>query len=260
LVGRFAAGSQSLWEVAAVGHGPRHIRSLFAETLGVLRQDRQVADPDVHGSVIETLDTFCKHWRVPNDRVELARQFGGEVHSSATLWRKLLNLPSQRWLRSPIHGDMHANNVRVRKEDAIVIDFAHATRGPMCADLASLEVWLAFEWLNGQHFDRNAWQCRVEQAYRPSDLMQICWDPADTAMAHWLLPCLHEIRMQATHCTLGADEYLRVLAVYLLRHATFPADRRSVDDDGFRRAYAYWLSNRLVMHLCQDQNLALEAA
>lgn len=260
LVGRFAAGSRSLWEVAAVGQGPRHIRSLFTETLGVLRQDRQVADPHVHGSVIETLDAFCKHWRVPGARVELAKQFGGEIHSSATLWRKLLNLPSQPWLRSGIHGDMHANNVRVRKEDSIVIDFAHATRGPMCADLASLEVWLAFEWLNGQHFDRHEWQRRVEHAYRPPELMHLSWSTTDAAMNHWLLPCIYEIRLHAKACTLGVDEYMRVLAVYLLRHASFPADKRCVDDDDFRRAYAYWLSNRLVLHLCRYQNHALEAA
>lgn len=260
LVGRFAEGSKSLWEVAAVGQAPRHIRSLFNETLGVLRRDRQIVDPATHGSVIEPLEAFCKHWRVSKDRVEAAKQFGGEVHSSATLWRKLLNLPSSRWLRSPIHGDMHANNVRVRKEDSIVIDFAHATRGPMCADLASLEVWFAFEWPNEQHFDQAAWERRVEHAYRPAEIMPISWSQQDPAMNHWVLPCLHEIRLLANDSTLGADEYLRVLAVYLLRHASFPANARCTADDEFRRAYAYWLANRLVVSLCQAQDLELEAA
>ncbi len=260
LVGRFAEGSRSLWDIAVVGQGPSHIRSLFNDTLGILRRDRQVIDAVTHGSVVEPLDAFCKHWRVSSDRVDLARQFSVDVQTPATLWRKLLNLPTQRWLRSPIHGDMHANNVRVRKEDAIVIDFAHATLGPMCADLASLEVWLTFEWMDGLHFDRAEWKQRVECMYRPSDLMHVSWSQDDPVMNHWLPPCLFEIRLLAKDCTLGADEYLRVLAVYLLRHATFPANVRCANDDEFRRAYAYWLANRLVAHLCQAQVPDLEAA
>jgi hypothetical protein len=126
-----------------------HTRALFKETLGVLRQDQHTADPAVHHSVVEPLAGFCKYSRIPPPRVEGAKQFGGEVHSPVSLWRKLLNLPARQWLRTSMHGDMDANNVRVRKADAIVIDFAHATNGPMCADLASLEVWLAFEWPEG---------------------------------------------------------------------------------------------------------------
>ncbi len=130
----------------------------------------------------------------------------------------------------------------------------------MCADLASLEVWLAFEWPNGQNFDRAWWQRRVEQAYRPTEIMRISWSQQDPAITHWVLPCLHEIRRLAKDCTLGADEYLRVLAVYLLRHASFPADARSSADDEFRRTYAYWLANRLVVSLCHTEDVELEAA
>jgi Phosphotransferase enzyme family len=258
LVGSFVEDSRSLWEVAVEGNGPRHIRSLFKETLGVLRQDPQVADPGTHGSVVEPLEDFCKHWRVPKDRVERAKQFGGEVHSPPTLWRKLLNLPSRKWLRTSIHGDMHANNVRIRKEDSIVIDFAHAAKGPMCTDLASLEVWLTFEWPRTQHFDNTAWQQRTEHVYRPAEIMRTSFSESDTATQHWLLPCLQEIRQLAMDATLHPDEYLRVLSVYLLRHATFPANARCDEDDEFRRTYAYWLANRLVLSLCQMPHLELE--
>ena len=249
LVGTFVHPSKSLWEAVLAGEGPRHIRSLFEETLGVLRQESTCSESDVPGSVVEPLEDFCKHERVPAARVEAAKAFGGTVHGPRSLWRKLIGLPKQKWRRSAIHGDMHGDNVRVRKEDAIVIDFAHAMLGPMSADLASLEVWLAFKVPLDRPVDRESWRQSTERLYRPESI--------DLAMAGLTLevadtladPCLREIRHLAQDSTYSAEEYRRVLALYLLRHATFPAEESCSEEDEFRRAYAYWLANRLVVAL-----------
>jgi hypothetical protein len=259
LVGSLVESSYSLWDVAREGRGSRHIHSLFTETLALLRQHRQPVDTQTHGSVVDPLSAFCKHERVPSHRIELARKFGGELHGAVALWRKLLNLPLRAWLRSPIHGDLHANNVRIRKDDAIVIDFAHATNGPMCADLASLEVWLSFEWPENTAFDRVTWQSRVEQAYHLDTILAGA-PPFDRSEEHWSLGCLQEVRRLASDATLSAEEYARVLAVYLLRHATFPASAHSCEDDEFRRAYAYWLANRLVLSLSRSLDCERDVA
>jgi hypothetical protein len=260
LVGAFVEDSKSPWQVAIAGEGSALIRSLFKETLWVLRQDAEVVDPAASGgSLIEPLETYCKYWDVKGHRVELSKQFGGEVFAPATLWRKLLSLPTKKWLRSSIHGDMHGNNAQVRKSDAIVIDFAHAAKGPMSADLASLEVWLSFEWPEGQPFDRRDWRDRIEYLYRP----EIISGPAaagDPEAVHWLLPCVREIRSLAGEASLARDEYLRILAVYLLRHATFPASSRDTDDDEYRRAFAHWLAGRIVLWLCKTERAELETA
>ena len=249
LVGTFVQPSRSLWEVVQAGDGPRHIRSLFEETLAVLRQESAGAASDAPGSVVEPLEDFCKHDRVPQERVDAARAFGGTVHAPRSLWRKLIGLPKQKWRRSAIHGDMHGENVRVRKEDAIVIDFAQAMNGPMCADLASLEVWLAFKVPLDHAVDREAWREATERLYRPEAI-----DFAMTGLALEVTDgladsCLREIRLLAQASTHSAEEYRRVLALYLLRHATFPAEDGCREEDEFRRAYAYWLANRLIVAL-----------
>lgn len=261
LVGAFVHPSKSLWEAVLAGDGPRHIRSLFEETLGVLRQESNGwMPPDAPGSVIEPLEHFCKYERVPAARVEAAKAFGGTVHTPRSLWRKLIGLPKQKWRRSAIHGDMHGDNVRVRKEDAIVIDFAHAMIGPMSADLASLEVWLAFKVPFDRAVDREAWCRATELLYRPESI-----DLAMTGLSLDVIdaqadPCLREIRLLAQGSTYSAEEYRRVLALYLLRHATFPPEESSREECEFRRTYAYWLANRLVVALCATHEPQMETA
>ena len=260
LVGTFVHPSKSLWEVVLAGDGPRHIRSLFEETLVVLRQEPKTSGPEIPGSVVEPLEQFCNHARVPTPRVEAAKAFGGTVHEPRSLWRKLIGLPKQKWRRSAIHGDMHGGNVFVRKEDAIVIDFAHATTGPMSADLASLEVWLAFKIPLDRAIDRDRWLQDTDRVYRPESI--------DLAIAGLSLEqtngvahsCVREIRLLAQDSTYSAEEYRRVLAVYLLRYASFPPDKNCREEDEFRRTYAYWLANRLVMAICSTHEPQLEAA
>jgi Ternary complex associated domain 9 len=260
LVGSFVQSSRSLWDAAGAGEGPLHIRTLFEETLAVWRSEAKKWPPEQPGSVVEPLEEFCDYSRVPVKRVEAAKVHGGTVHAPRSLWRKLLDLPHEYWLRSSIHGDMHGDNVRVRKQDAIVIDFAHATTGPMCADLASLEVWFAFKVLPDEALDREQWHKRVEELYHPDNLDLTVRVMLSEAPRDWVRDCLQEIRHIARTSTHSADEYKRVLAVYLLRHASFPPDKDCEEEDEYRRTYAYWLANRMVIALCATAPSQLEVA
>lgn len=260
LVGAFVRASRSLWEVILDGDGPAHIRSLFQDTLGGLRQETEQPLAKTCGSVVGPLDKFCKRDRIPDARVDAARALGGTIHTPRSLWRKLLDLPEQSWRRSATHGDMHGENVRARKGDAIVIDFAQACTGPMSSDVASLEVWLAFKVAAGVTLSREEWRQRIDALYAPRAIERSLSSFPLAVDDDPIAACVAELRRIANESVHSTDEYKRVLAVYLMRQATFPADATCATEDEFRRTYAYWLANQLVLALCAAQEPELETA
>lgn len=260
LVGAFVRGSRSLWEAVLAGEGPQRIRSLFEDTLGGLRQETENLQYEVRGSVVDPIAKFCKHHQVPAARVDAAKVFGGVVHPPSALWRKLLDLPERPWRRAAMHGDMHGENVRVRKDDAIVIDFAHACTGPLSADLASLEVWLAIRVVDGVSSSLQEWRHGIDMLYVPEAIDRALSASASLTDSDPIACSIAEVRRLACASVHSADEYKRVLAVYLLRNATFEADGPYAALYEFRRTYAYWLANRLVLALCAEHEAQLESA
>lgn len=165
LVGSFVPNSCSLAEAVRKGGGALHIRSLFAETLAGLRQFQITAVASQERSVVSALKDFCKLERAPPTRWRTSEQlFGGDVVDPRALWWGLVDLPKRVWRMSAIHGDLHGENVRIRKDDAILIDFAHASTGPASADLAQLEVSLAFDTVEGDE-QGEAWRAVVTGLY-----------------------------------------------------------------------------------------------
>lgn len=257
LVGSFVQGSSPLVECARNGNGVQPIRSLFEETLAGLRRQSHKADEGKMTSVVDELGKFCNHKGVPAQRwTAAAHKFGGDPLEPDKLWWQMLSLPAQRWRKSCIHGDMHGENVRVRKQDAIVIDFAQACTGPASADLANLEVWLSFEPSDDGPFGEE-WKAVVDVLYSPEVIEASLEDPTSIGDDSWIYACVAEIRRLAREAVESKDEYKRVLAVYLLRQASFPANPKHPDDE-FRRTYAYWLSCRLVASLVVEARASLE--
>jgi hypothetical protein len=247
LVGTFVEGSKSLAECAQSGDGAKCIGTLFDETLSGWRKR---ANPHSgNNSVVAALAAYDRHPKISSERVKQAQLlFGGDVRPPTTLWRSLISAPRQSWLECVIHGDMHGDNVRVRKDDAIVIDFAQAGKGPACADAASLEVSLAFQ---PGDLDLKQWQLWVEDLYRP-DVIDSMMEGATVNDGGWIHRGLSKIRHIGRSCVLGHDEYKRVLAVFLLRHASFQANPSDAQADEFRRCFAYWLANRMVMSIAAE--------
>lgn len=246
LVGSFVQAAESLWQQVFSGSGPKLIRTLFEETLVGWRAEAQRHSPQVPGSVISELKEFCVPTKVPGQRIAAASQLG-EVRPPLELWHTMLDLAPEAWRKSVIHGDMHAENVRVRKSDAIVIDFAKTTHGPICADLASLEVWLVFQIPNfASLVPREVWLEMMERLYSPTKI----FDPTQSASSETALAGVEsavlEIRKIAGEVMVGQTEYVRVLSLYLLRHAMFDAAIENNEEDEFRRTYSYWLADRLV--------------
>ena len=261
LVGNFVPNSCSLAEAVRKGGGAQHVRSLFAETLAGLRQQFQTtAVASQERSVVSALKEFCKLDKAPPTRWKTAEQlFGGDVVDPQALWWRLLDLPRREWRMSAIHGDLHCENVRVRKDDAILIDFAHACTGPASADLAQLEISLAFDIMEGDT-EGEAWRAVVGGLYSAEAIRTSLQPQAVSVGCTWIHEVVHEIRRLACASVTGSDEYMRVLAVYLLRQACLPANKKLTAHDEYRRMFAHWLACRLTEHLKKAASIQAVAA
>ena len=250
LVGNFVPNSCSLAEAVRKGDGAQHVRSLFEETLAGLRQQFQTtAVASQERSVISALKEFCKLEKAPATRWETAKQlFGGDMVDPQALWWRLVDLPRREWRKSAIHGDLHGENVRVRKDDAILIDFAHACTGPASADLAQLEVSLAFDTMEGDE-QGEEWRAIVMNLYSAEAIRASLQPQAVAVSGTWIHEVVAEIRSLACASVTGEDEYMRVLAVYLLRQGCLPESKKLTAQNEYRRTFAYWLACRLTEHL-----------
>jgi hypothetical protein len=251
LVGTFVQNSYALAEAVRKPDGARHIRSLFLETLAALRRQKRTITPGTQ-SLAGALEPFCDAFQVPEARwKQAAEMLGGACIRADDLWYRLIGLPPLDWQSSAIHGDLHGENVRVRKEDSILIDFAHAAPGPACADLAHLEVSLVFDGRSGD-LRGEAWKQGVLEFYSPDAITASLAQPAMMKKDTWMQAAVAEIRAlvpAAVANPMSPEEYMRVLAVYLLRHASFSANNKDRADDDFRRTFAFWLACRLAEHL-----------
>ena len=259
LVGTFVQDSKSLRDCIRTD-GARYIKTLFEETLGGLRRQTFDGASAEQKTVVDALGDYCKPDNVPADRWRnAAALFGGAAIDPRDLWCRLLGLPTQNWRKSAIHGDLHGENVRIRKSDAIVIDFAQAGPGPACADLAQMEVWAAFD-VPISEFVFDEWKAIVTYLYSSLGVGASFEDSNTVVGATWIQRVVGEIRRFATNSVLCEGEYKRVLAVYLLRQASFPPDEQFKIEDEQRRAYAYWLACRLVEALEAEASAVLTTA
>lgn len=246
LVGSFVEQSESLWQAILNGKGPRYIHGLFEETLMGWRSQAYRRQP-VKCSLANSLAHVFQWEKVPKELILLASEHG-DVLQPKELWEQLLNLPEHNLRYAPMHGDMHGENVRVRNNDAIIIDLANACNGPLCADVASLEVWITFEVpsLKVQIPDRAIWKHVVNELFTPSEVIR---PPRLASMefgVDWLRGCIRQTRMIAGAICECDLEYPTAIAIHLLRRAQYKVEN---EEDGYRRSFAYYLGSQLVKWL-----------
>jgi uncharacterized protein associated with vWA-MoxR-VMAP ternary system len=242
IVGNFVEKSETLWEVALRGHAQQAIYSLFENTL---RGWRLQADPAQKGTWRDLMRETFNPSRIPEDRLDLARQ-RGTTKQPQELIQILLGIKPSDYLTAPIHGDLHALNVRVRDTDAILIDFNSTRRGPLTADPASLEISIAFR-VAGDDDDDEGWSKLMDTLYGLEFLEKAPPPAKEPIPREWLWSCVRQIR-SLIHA--GGDvlpsEYSITVAIYLLRHSTYPSDN---EHDKFRKAYAYVLAEKIILAL-----------
>lgn len=243
LVGSFVEQSESLWQAVLNGKGPRYIHALFEDTLMGWRSQAYRRQP-LKCSMANSLKDVFKWEKVQVQTVEQGK-LHGTVQSPQVLWEQLLNLPEQHFRYAPMHGDMHAENVRVRNNDAIIIDLANACSGPLCADVASLEVWLTFQIPSSEKQipDREVWMQIAKELFSPTEVTRPPGLASTDVGLDWLRGCIRQTRMIAGAICECDTEYPTAIALHLLRRAQYTAEN---EEDAYRRGYAYFLGSQLV--------------
>jgi hypothetical protein len=239
IVGDYVEESESLRASAYDDRSRGAIACLFDRTLAGWYQQAFCSDTSLSDLLLAQFPTMI----VPA-RMERARQLGAtrEPEALRDLFARCDKGPT--WV-GPIHGDLHAGNVRVRGADAIIIDvFAHATR-PVLLDAASLEVSLLVDCLPRRDNDVAVWIASIKALYDhaifgwPATLLS----PNDKL--EWLHSCIRQVRRYAHQWELQPGQYSAALAFALLSKAQ--KDSQARDPDASRRAAAYVLAEQLLI-------------
>jgi hypothetical protein len=252
LVGDFVDRSESLWELAQREVAAQAVTALIDETLRGWRDQGYASDP-MTGSVAAAMRA-AGIWDpdlIDECYVEKAAE-AGIAAAPADLWAKLSAM-RQTWRQSPIHGDLHGENVRVRNGQAILIDLASVTKGPMTADLAALETWLAFELPGGAdatRFGDSEWQDEIDRLYAPGAFRHPPGPCAPASKLRWMSTIIRQIRTMGIAAQSCATEYQTAVAVQLLRRCRWSDGPAA---DRYRRGYGYRIAIALVEDALGDE-------
>jgi hypothetical protein len=166
---------------------------------------------------------------------------------------------SEPVLVGPIHGDLHAANVRVRAADAIVIDFLGCKHAhPLVYDAACLEASLLVDGFEGdKRFarDKRGPQRKMEDARAWFNAIEILYEHVPLHSDHtphnpkdpsaWFFACVRQVRLYARRMERGDGQYAGALAIALLKKASKDPDVS--DGENFRRAAAFALAERVLV-------------
>jgi hypothetical protein len=243
LVGGFVESSEPLIDAVVRGMGEGPLQSLCAQTLRGWHTQAFATSPR-EASLATSLNLGALELR--EGTVRAARVLG-LLDDALGLARRVQSLPARRHFVGPIHGDLHARNVQVRNGESMLIDFRSTRAGPIAADLASLEVSLAFD-CYGPGTTQVSWTAAIDGLYSIASIDT----PPKPLLSHtseaWLWGAVRLIRQQASFLTTHPQEYRELLAIYLLRRGCFRVESERSGDD-HRRAYALVVGERLLRSL-----------
>jgi|SRR5579863_20447 len=238
LVGNFVEYSESLLQVARRNMAQGPIQSLFDQAL---RGWRLQAD-ETTANLLSEMPGFVSPDEIPADRLTQARKYG-PTRTPHELENILKRAQAVTYLAAPYHGDLHADNVRVRGNDAILIDFQRVRTGPLLADHACLEVSLAF---NEHERDSNdGWKELISTLFSHSYFIHPPGGPLEPAAREWLWNAIRQIRTIAL-ASQQSREYAQIVAISLLRFARLPRRPKDTSLAEERKAYAYFVADRIM--------------
>jgi hypothetical protein len=252
-VADFVDRSESLLDVARAGRAEAAISNLFTRTLYRWR-DRANQRAKEFGSLTEAaerLEVASAAWiQEEYLRSELIRR---QKLDFAALWAKL-GEHKFYYRAATIHGDLHAENVRVRGDDAILIDLG-SVRGttddgkgaPLSIDVATLEVSLVFKHRGDQdgpdQFDQSDWERQVRRLYELDSILTAPNIGPASGHNFWLLGCLQRIRAFGIYEQSNVFEYPIALVIALVRYCKFQSSSKA---DKGRRVVALDIAAKLI--------------
>jgi hypothetical protein len=252
IVGNFVEESETLGALVERGTARAAIHSLFGGALRGWRTQAYFDDAmSVSPSILDSL-AYCLPGAYRGHRSErvakhaaTARALGASM-SPTQLEALLRQLRPLQHRRSMTHGDLHGANVRVSRDEAILIDFASTQVGPLMADPASLEVSLVME---SQTLQGAEWVEFAKGVYELANLRALptpC-DPARPEAPIW--NSIRQLRQIALADELSEFEYALTVALYLLRRASYGSQP---DEPAGRRPMAYFLAERIAKQLAGE--------
>jgi hypothetical protein len=174
------------------------------------------------------------------------RSAGAAVRPFEELDAILMALPAIRYRYGTTHGDLHGNNVRIAGAEAILIDFATVDYGPLTVDPAALDVSLMMD--TGLVLGDD-WVRLADEVYDLKALRMPAVPPRPERNAANLLDGLHYIRQTAFTVQFSDVEYPVVVALQLLRKASYGGDGA---EGQRRRVHAYRLADRIIGQLADE--------
>ena len=260
IVGDFVEESESLVDCARDGRAGAAIACLFDRTLvgwhRSAQKERELSCQIANGF----RELFPRMSADLQDRIDRAHALGATRDLGEL--RALFNCcDSTPVLVGPIHGDLHAGNVRVRATDAILIDFYRHQRGPLLYDAACLEASLLVEgFRDGRKYFRRStpahklaqldaeireWMQSIESLYQDIPLQNAVEHPDPKHPTCWFHTCVRQIRRYAKEMEIGEHQYAGTLALALLTKAT--KDLGVPEPEASRRAAAYVFAERVLL-------------
>lgn len=240
IVGDYVDGSECLTDCACQGRATAAISCLFDKTLAGWHRRAQ----NENSRPISRLLARLFPPTMPLARFARARQLGA-TQNLPQLRRLFDRCTSTPVLVGPIHGDLHAKNVRVRATDAIVIDFFSHRNSPLLADAASLEASLLVDGFEKDERDPTAWMASIEKLYQDSPSKQATPHGSPKDASSWFYSCVAQIRRYARQWECQDHQYAAALAAALLRKAT--KDAYAIEWKASRHAAAYVFAERILM-------------
>lgn len=180
---------------------------------------------------------------IPAARLTAAKALG--ARGSFEDLKEELRKRGKEWvIWGPRHADLHADNICVRGNDAILIDFYCTRLGPILDDPAALEVSLTVGVPLADDFDKVAWTDIMESLYSQAALEV---PPSGSVSAHryeWLAKSIRQIRLHALPLQQENGQYARLLALRFLQAAT--KDPKALPPEDFRRTSAFCFAGKLL--------------
>jgi len=269
LVGNFVEDATPLRKALRQGVGDGVLFSLFETSLKAFRIQAFAKCPSKQQA---GLDAYVKDRACGKPREGEKAQTWNQAINSATEGPQILTKARSFGLKSkpaalekllckeakqiphwwgPIHGDLHAGNVMVRRGDSILIDFGSVTDGPVTADPATLEVSLVFGTdIDDDSADFDGWKAFVDSAYECIPRIRPPAPMLDITDYDWLRQSVRELRHILFGCDCQDNEAVVVLAAYIMRFARLPIE--ALDDPALhslavsRRAYGLVIAEKLL--------------
>lgn len=247
IVGDFVEDSESLGDCSRSGRAMTPIGTLFDRTL---RGWHRQANTQNKGLLYVMLRKLLEG-DVSTARVDTAKNLYKIKRTPTEIKTHLQQRPAEDLLCGPIHNDLHADNIRVRGNDAILIDFFSTRDGLLLADPAALEVSLGVRVpTNNEDFNREAWLRTMFSLFSQDALRRPPVVHDSTEPYVWIASCIRQVRLHALPMQRKPDQYAHVLAYYFLRAAITDTDFNLKKDphghEGFRRAAAYVFADSLL--------------